>query len=169
MRHSLALSALGLALFSAVPAANAATATTTFQVTATVNANCSVSAGTLAFGAYTPGSGNVPSTSTISVNCTKNTGFTVALNAGASTGATVAARAMTSGANLLAYQLYSNNTYSTVWGDGTLGTSTVAGTGTGMGAAQVQYLTVYGLIPDAANLAAAVGSYSDTVTVTVTY
>jgi len=168
MRHSFALSALGLALSAAVPVANAATATSTFQVTATVNANCSVSAGALAFGAYTPGAGDVAKTSTISVNCTKGTTFNVGLDAGLNASGVIANRAMISGANLLAYQLYSNAGHTNVWGS-TVGADTVAGTGAGMGVAQVQSLTINGLISDAANLAAAAGSYSDTVTVTVSY
>jgi len=171
MRHSFALSALGLALSAAVPVANAATTTSAFQVTATVNANCSVSAGTLAFGAYIPGAGDVANTSTISVNCTKGTTFNVGLDAGLNASGVIANRAMKSGANPLAYQLYSDTSHTIVWGN-TVGTDTVAGTGLGMGdgsSGQVVSLPVYGQITDTANLAAAAGSYSDTVTVTVTY
>lgn len=166
MRHFIALSSL--ALFAAVPAANAATTTNTFAVTATVNANCLVSATTLAFGTYIPSATAtvLDATSTVSVNCTRGTTFNVGLDAGTSSGATVASRAMTSGSNLLPYQLYSNSGRTTVWGN-TVGTDTVSGTGAGMGTPQVQSLTVYGRIPDTPT--AAPGGYTDTVTVTVTY
>ena len=51
---------------------------------------------------------------------------------------------------------------STVWGNGTA-SSTHSGTGTG----STQSLTIYGRLPSLANVIP--GSYTDTVTVTVTY
>lgn len=77
-------------------------------------------------------------------------------------GGRITARKMVLGANSIAYQLYQNATRSTVWGN-TVGTNTVAGTGNG----NVQLLTVYGSVPAQATPPA--GTYSDTVTVTVTY
>jgi len=51
-----------------------------------------------------------------------------------------------------------------------VGTDTVAGTGNGMGVPQAITHTVYGQLLDSAfNQDAAVGSYADTITVTVTY
>ncbi len=85
-------------------AVHAATTTTTFAVTATVNSTCATTATALAFPAYTPGAGAVTQSSTVSVKCTKNTPYTVLLNGGV--GGTVAQRAMTSGGNTLQYQLY---------------------------------------------------------------
>ncbi len=75
-------------IFGAVWAgvADCATTTTTFAVTETVQATCSASATTLAFSAYTPGAGAKANNSTISVKCTKNTPYTIALNAGSTTG-----------------------------------------------------------------------------------
>ena len=169
MRQSLAVSSLALALFAAVPLANAATTTSTFQVTATVNANCLASASALGFGTYTPSAAGavLDATSTISVRCTKGTAFTVALDAGLNAAGNYTNRAMISGTNLLGYQLYTDTARTTVWGDTTGGTSTVSGTGLGMGTSQAVPLTVYGRIPDTPT--AAPGSYSDTVTATVTY
>src|ERR1700761_6961337 len=86
--------------------AQSATTTTNFAVTATVQSTCSATATALAFGAYTPGGGQLTNNSTISVKCTKNTPYTVALNAGATTGDTFAQRVMASGANTLQYNLY---------------------------------------------------------------
>jgi len=148
--------------------AHAGTATTTFAVTATVQSTCGATATALAFPNYTPGGGAVLQTSTISIKCTKNTPYTVLLNGGQTTGGTVAQRLMASGANTLQYNLYTDNTYATVLGDGT-GTSKTA-TGTGAGVATANTVTVYGQLPDStANQAAVPAAYTDTITVTVNY
>jgi spore coat protein U-like protein len=63
---------------------------------------------------------------------------------------------------LLGYGLFTDSGHVTNWGN-TIGTDTV--TGTGSGAAQA--LTVYGEIP--ASELVAPGSYSDTITATVSY
>jgi spore coat protein U-like protein len=105
----------------------------------------------------------IGSTSTISVTCTKASTYDVGLNAGLATGATVTTRKMTGPASaLLSYKLFSNSGYTTNWGN-TVGTDTVAGTGSG----SAQSLTVYGQIP--AGQSAAPGSYTDTITATITY
>lgn len=185
MKLRLLCATLGVLPLLFAGAATAGTATTTFNVTANVPSICNVSATNLNFGTYTPDSGAVTGNSTISVNCTSGTSFTVALNDGSSTGASFTNRNMTgtgsadtagdtaSTSDLLNYQLYTTSTVGsggTVWGDGSTGTSTVAGTGTGMGTPQAIAETVYGQIPDSgANLSAVPGSYSDKVTVTVTY
>lgn len=55
-----------------------------------------------------------------------------------------------------------------MFGDGTGGTLTAAGTGAGVATANA--LTVFGNLPDSAtNRAAVPGNYSDTILVTVTY
>ena len=96
------------------------------------------------------------------MSCTNTTPYTVALNAGTGTGATVAVRKMTSSAQTLNYSLYQDNARGTVWGQ-TTGTDTVAGTGNG----SAQALTVYGRIP--AGQLPTPGSYSDTITATISY
>lgn len=147
-------------------AVHAATTTTTFAVTATVNSTCATTATALAFPAYTPGAGAVTQSSTVSVKCTKNTPYTVLLNGGV--GGTVAQRAMTSGGNTLQYQLYTTVGLATVWGDGTGSSVTQAGVGAGVATANT--LTVYGQVPDSAfNQGVIPASYTDTVTVTVSY
>ncbi len=142
----------------------ASTKTTSFTVSATVLASCSVSATNLSFGNYTASSGtNLDATSTVSVTCTNGQAYTIALDGG-SVAADVSARTMSDGAaHTLAYSLYTDAGRTTLWGDGTSGTSTVAGTGDGT----QQDATVYGRI--AASQFAAAGSYTDTVTVTVSY
>ncbi len=148
--------------------AQAATTTTTFAVTATVQSSCSATAATLAFPNYTPGAGAQIGNTSISVKCTKNTPFTVLLNAGSTTGDAFAQRLMASGANTLQYNLYTSAALSTIFGDGTGGTGTIAGTG--LGVATANTVQVFGQVPDnATNQAVVPGAYADTITVTVSY
>jgi spore coat protein U-like protein len=152
----------------AIGVAQAATTPASFQVNATLLATCSASAATLAFGTYTPGAGALAVNSIISVKCTKNTTFTVALNGGTTTGGTVAQRLMNSGGNHLQYNLYTTAGLATVFGDGSGTSQTQAGTGTGT--ATAVSVTVFGQVPDnTTNQVAIPGAYSDTIAVTVTY
>ena len=64
-------------------------------------------------------------------------------------------------ADTVGYQLYQGSNYAIVWGDAT-GGSPMAGLGTGA----AQSYTVYGLVPQATPRP---GSYSDTVTATITF
>ena len=155
-----------LALTIALPtAAQAATATSTLNVTATVTANCIVSTTALAFGNVNTLSGaNVDSSGGLSITCTNGTSWSAAAGFGSGSGASFASRRMTSGANLLSYNLYTSAARTTVWGDGTSGTA--AFTGSGSGAAQS--VTVYGRVGSGQTTVPA-GAYADTVTVTVTY
>ncbi|OYR19401.1 spore Coat Protein U domain protein [Brucella thiophenivorans] len=66
------------------------------------------------------------------------------------------------GGATITYSLYRNAARDTVWGD-TTGTNTLAGTGTGA----AQQLTVYGRVPP--QNTPAPGTYTDTVTATITY
>ncbi|MGD1107175.1 MAG: spore coat U domain-containing protein [Terracidiphilus sp.] len=136
------------------------TATAQFSVTATIVKGCAVSATNLAFGNYTGAVNN--STSTVSVDCTSGTAYTVSLSAGLATGATVTSRSMQNGSALLHYGLYSNSGHTTNWGN-TSATNWVSGTGSG----SAQPLTVYGQIPAAQYVTP--GSYTDTITVSVAY
>lgn len=143
--------------------AEAATTTTTFQVQMTITASCIInSASTLNFGSSGVIAAAVNQTSTIQVQCTNTTPYSVGLNAGTATGATVTTRKMTAGANTISYALYSNAGMTTNWGQ-TVGTDTVAGTGNGA----AQSFTVYGQVP--AQTTPAPAAYADTITVTVTY
>jgi spore coat protein U-like protein len=167
MRHAYRL-ALALAALASSPIADAATATGTFQVSATVVSACTVSGALLNFGnsldplsAATP----VDSTSALTVQCTNSTPYAVSLSAGANAGGATnfASRAIKHGSSTLGYQLYLDASRSTVWGDGTSSSSTQSGTGSGSN----QSLTIYGRLP---SLSGAVpGTYTDTVTVTITY
>ena len=100
-------------------AGQAATATTTIAVTATVLSYCTVSAVGLAFGNYQ--SVVVNATTTVTATCTNGTPYNVGLDAGGGTGATVTARKMTYSGNTLTYSLYQDSGHATVWGN-TIGT-----------------------------------------------
>ncbi|MGU7841262.1 Csu type fimbrial protein [Burkholderia sp. AW33-5] len=159
--------ALAASLACVAVAVSAGQTSTTFGVSATVNATCLIdSAGALTFPAYTPGTGDQSAQSAITVRCTNGTNFNIGLNAGMASGATVGNRIMTSGSNQLNYSLYQDSGRTVVWGN-TPPTDTVNGTGQGMAMAQAITKTVYGKVPDQPN--AVPGSYADTVTVTVTF
>ena len=128
--------------------------------------NCTVSSTNLAFGSFSPLTDSaVDSTATITVTCNKSIPYTIGLSPGSS--GTYSPRRMTNGGNQLAYNLYSDAGYSQVWGNGTGGSSTVSGT------IPLRFdstdHTVYGRIPLSTQRSAVVGSYSDSITVTVTF
>ncbi len=143
------------AMAAATPA-RAQTATATLTVSATVTANCTVSTSALAFGNVNTLSGsNVDSTGGLAVTCTNGTAWTASAGVGAGSGASFASRRMTSGGNLLAYNLYTNAARTNVWGNGTAGTANLTGTGTG----GAQNVTVYGRV-GAGQTGAPAGSYA---------
>jgi spore coat protein U-like protein len=150
----------------AYPAINAfaAFATADFQVQITITNACAISGvNDLDFGSQGSLAAAIASTSTFSVNCTTDLPYTIGLNAGTGAGATVANRLMTGPSSAtVAYSLYQDASHLTVWGD-SIGTDTVAGTGTGT---DVLY-TVFGQVP--AQTTPAAGTYSDTITITVTF
>lgn len=134
-------------------------------VSATVAANCTISTSALAFGNIdTLSASAVNGTGGVAIACTNGSTWTATANAGSGTGATFAARRMTSGANTLAYSLFTDAGRTTVWGDGTASSGVITSTGTG----STQNITIYGQIPGSQTGVPA-GSYSDTVSVTVTY
>ncbi len=142
--------------------------TNTFQVQATITSSCTVSGSSLNFGsAIDPLASATPldATSTLTVTCSNTTPYTVALNAGANAGGATnfSSRTMKSGTDTLGYQLYLDAGRTTVWGDGSAASSNKTGTGSGT----AQTLSVYGRIPSLANVVP--GSYTDTVTVTISY
>ena len=158
---------LGLGAATAI---HAATQAANLPVTATVSANCAIATAAVAFGAYDPAvvnaSANRDATGTVNVTCTTGASTTVTLGEGdnADTGSTAAvpARRLTdNGTNFIGYQLYSENTRTTVWGN--TGGTGLAHTGTGT----LVGLTVYGRIPGGQNVPT--GNYSDTVVATVTF
>jgi spore coat protein U-like protein len=134
---------------------------------------CSCSAGpntAVAFGNYNPISATpVTATGVVSVTCSALVLFTasyvISMNAGNS--GTLPNRFMLLSAVHLNYNLYTTAADTTVWGDGTVGTGTVSDSYTAIGLSATRTYNVFGLLP--ALQAVGVGTYTDTVTVTVTY
>jgi spore coat protein U-like protein len=158
------IAALAAACGLAAPA-SASTVGGTLNTSATVTANCTVSTSALAFGNVdSTSASNVDATGGLTITCTNGSAWTASAGVGAGTGATYATRKMTAGANLLNYNIYTTAARTTVWGDGTGTTATVAGTGTGTG----QSVTVYGRVAGG-QTGVPIGSYADTVAVTITY
>lgn len=140
----------------------AATAVGNFQVQINIQATCIVvSASDLNFGNAGVLSANIDSTSTISVQCTTSTPYTIGLNQGVN-GSSVTARQMAGSGGLIDYALFRDSGRTQNWGS-TVGSDTVAGVGNGA----AQNYTVYGRVP--AQTTPAPALYTDTVTVTVTY
>jgi len=142
-------------------------ATDDLDVSATVVANCTITANALNLGNYDPVGANAAAaataTTTLSVSCTSGETADVTLGEGTHVGAGSTAadpnRRLSDGTNFLNYGLFTDVTRLVEWGN-TVGTG-VQHTGTGSAVA----ITVYGSIPAAQNVPA--GVYTDTVVATI--
>ncbi len=134
--------------------------------------SCTVSAPALAFGSYDT-INNLSGATSITISCSRinqGAGGTVTYTLALSTGpGSYTARQMTSGTNVLLYNLYTDPTHTQVWGDGTGGSVTVSGTFTHPPNSQTAVLTVYGLIPGAQNVVPGAYATATPITVTITY
>lgn len=132
-------------------------------VRAQVQKNCTINATDLAFPPKGVLSTAATATSAITVKCTNNNAFSIALNGGSVAG-NVQARKMkhVTSADTVSYQLYQDSSYATIWGDATGGAPRV-GTGTGAN----QTFTVYGRVPPQPTPRP--GDYKDVVTATITF
>jgi len=138
---------------------------------------CTVSTPGLAFGSYdvyaasaTNGNGTLTIQCLLDLtdNGEQRVRYTISLATGLSN--SFVQRTMQSGTNKLGYNLFTSNSYSVVWGDGTGSTSTIAGAMTLNGGHPISTNThtVYGRIP-ALQDAAVSPLYLDAVIVTATY
>jgi spore coat protein U-like protein len=127
-------------------------------VSASVAANCELTAGSVAFGAYAPLGANdtapLDQTGTFTVRCVKGVTANIGLDNGGNYSGS--RRMNDGGTNYLNYELYQDAGHATLW--------------TNSGAGRVSYtaankaattLTIYGRVPG--NQDAAAGSYADTV------
>ena len=132
---------------------------------------CSVSAPTINFGTYnTIDTISLPA-SDLTVSCNGFFGTvtpTVQLSSGSGT---YANRIMNDPAgNSLSYNLYTNSSYTTVFGDGTQGTDDYVGTSKTIFFSTVNYnVPVYAQLPGGQNVAPGSYTTSQPITVTVTY
>jgi spore coat protein U-like protein len=166
LKSTLPATVLGLVTLgiASAPAFAATTTSNTFSVTATVQTACTVTGSTLAFGTYTGAA--VQASSALTVTCTSAlTPYNIGLNAGATNGATLTTRQMLNGTTPLNYTLTSVSYTGSNWGN-TVATNWVGGTSSATPMTQTTQ-TVYGTIP--ANQLVAPGSYSDTITASITY
>lgn len=152
--------ALSLAPVAALPAS----ITTTFQVSATVVAACSVSAGPMNFGSFVNLTSAVDTTSSVTVNCVTGTAWLAGIDVGTGLGASLASRKLTSGANVMDYNIFRDPARTQVMGGFVTGGNILGGTGTGLNDVQ----TLYGRIP-ASVVTPPTGTYTDTITVTVQF
>jgi spore coat protein U-like protein len=169
-KHILLPIAAGVALALA-GAAQAATKSSSFTVSASVGKNCIISSTPLNLGTFL-GDNNLRATSDILVRCTSGTTYDIALSTGASN--SYAARTMTNGVDTLVYSLFTpdlaGNSSGIVWGDDSGTTDTVGGTGTGMGIANERTIKVHGELLAANNTGpVGTGVYQDTIVATITY
>jgi spore coat protein U-like protein len=163
------LSAVALAL--AVPDAHAQSAASNFTVSAAVARTCSISTVNMNFGNYDPITTHATTpldvNGSVTIACTRGTTTSIDLSPGANAASAVGTtRAMAGGVtpDHLSYELYQDNTFSTVWGVGNPGNAYVPPAAPSRAP---RTYTIFGRIP--AGQDSAVGNYSDTVTATVNF
>lgn len=133
-----------------------------FSVTATLTNSCLINAvSALNFGNQGLLSAAVYNTATLTTQCTNGAPYSIGLDNGLNAIGT--ARSMLGpNSELLTYELYRDSNHNLRWGS-TVNTDTLSVTGNG----SQQVTTVYGLVP--AQTTPPPGTYTDTVTVSVTY
>ena len=163
-----ALAAAVLAIGNVGAAVPTSPQNTTFQVTITIQNACTISATNVGFGTHPDAAAayNDVAPGTVTVTCSGAGPIKVTLDAGANN-PTYGSSHMNFGANFVGYALYSAANGSGLLGDGVNGGSPVFN-GTATGANTPQPFTIHGYtdtsggpVPD--------GTYSDTVTATVTF
>jgi spore coat protein U-like protein len=163
------LSAIVLSFAILATQSHADTGTSNMSVSATIKHSCSIGTTPMAFGAYDGVIANASTAldamATVISSCTSGAAALITMNAGNSAGSgsdDVPVRRMTSEAgDYLVYQVYSDVSRKTVWGN-TVPTG-VALAGTGLPQSHI----VYGSIPSAQMVPE--GDYSDQIVVTITY
>lgn len=165
--HSIALLSFA-AMLVPLSSQAAGTDTATFDVKLTITDSCdvhTVAPTDMDFGSSGALSTALTQTSTLTINCNSGLPYDIGLDAGSHPGTVgdTTTRRMAGGTSeYVSYQLYQAAGPATPWGN-SIGADTKAGTGTG----SAQSVTVYGQVPVQATPSAS--SYSDTITVTVTY
>jgi len=133
-------------------------------------ATCSVSSSGLSFGEYDVLSLHENySIGNLSVSCTglsetASVAYEIQLGRGSGT---YGSRTLTSGGNVLAYNVYTQANHLFIWGDGSFGTAVLNDSyGLGLSTVSNNY-PIYGRIPAGQNVSA--GNYSDTLIMTINY
>ena len=165
------LSVAAAAALLAAGAARSDTKSASFDVTATVAKTCTIAATSISLGTYDPlaTAALSPSTGKVSVRCTKNTPYSIALDDGANfsvtrrmlrTGTTQTTDTTTT-TEYLGYKLYSDAQLQMEWNNASpvTGKTTTSLTSTD--------LTVYAQIPPTQDVPE--GTYKDTVNATINF
>ncbi|MBN3787161.1 spore coat U domain-containing protein [Burkholderia sp. Ac-20353] len=134
----------------------------TFQITAVVTNDCTITAPNVSFGSAPTVSGFQPVSGNIALTCTKGMSYTVGLSPGSNAAAN-GRRQMASGANRLQYDLFGNGG-ATVWGQAS---NRVASSGPADGISVNQFPYVAKIYNDQAT--PPVGTYTDSVIIDVRY
>jgi spore coat protein U-like protein len=153
---------LAMAFGSATPAAAFGTATGTLTVSASIGTTCTVSNVGINFGTVVT-TAAVTTSGTLQVNCSNGLVYSLDLDAGVNPAAANANRQLANAANRLGYNIYTTNTFTTVWGSAMAGGTSQSFTGTGAN----QSITAFLKIPIQA--APPTGIYTDTVTITAVF
>ena len=136
--------------------------TTIVAGSAKVNSTCTVSVLPIDFGVIQSNSQNQKST-LLTSTCTKGTSFTVVLSTGNSNDFSNRYMNLTDNSDQLKYNIYLDNFYTNILGDGNNNTVILSDIGTG----EDQIYTIYGKIPTGQYVSP--GNYSDLITATLSY
>ncbi len=125
---------------------------------------CSVSTTPLSFGVYDVfAAAPTLSTGSVVITCNRNERTTISISASSVSGI-FQPRHMRLSSDVMNYNIFTDATLATVWGDGTAGTATV---GVNPKANTPLSVPLHGSIPALQNLSA--GTYADTLTVTIVW
>jgi spore coat protein U-like protein len=152
------LLSLLLCSFAITQAQAQTTITAPMNISATVASTCTLSATPIAFGTINLNGPAPSANSTLTINCTKGTPYSISANGGLNYANNTRSMKNSANTDILNYVLYIVS--------GTqlpVNTSFTNGTGTGIATT----LTMYSSIPPLQNVSA--GSYSDIVTLSITY
>jgi spore coat protein U-like protein len=139
---------------------------TTSSAFAAQPSGCSLSGAAIAFGSYDPtGVTPLDTLGSLVYRCgQKDHNIMITLSQGG--GTSFATRRMVQGSDQLFYNLYLDAGRTVIWGDGTGGTQAFI-TRNPQGNNQDLTLPIFGRVPPTQNVG--VGSYTDTITVTLTF
>ena len=163
LRFTLAAAALAVLALSTPAAAQSASAS--FQVSANVLRICTISATDIAFGSYNPIGANetaaLDQTGTVTLRCTRGTGWTLALGPGGNFSGTRRMQHATTATEYLPYELYADSGRTVSWDAAPV-------TGTAANRAPFD-VTIYARIPPSVTMDPLQGAYADSVTATVNF
>jgi len=126
---------------------------------------CTISVTSVAFGSYDVFNASaLDSSGTVTFNC-NNQANHISISLGKGTSSTFAPRTMTKGSEALGYNLFLDAARTTIWGDGTSGTSVY--TRNNPPNSINLSVPIYGRVTAAQDVSA--GSYSDTVLATINF